>query len=227
MTTLAIDTSTNHGSVALLADGELLLDETFSADRSHTATLFAVLERAVALTGSSGVPAAGRDLSGWKDAAPRIDCVAVGLGPGSYAGVRIAIAAAIGLELGIGARLVGLPSVAALATEERNYLAIGDARRETFYFTRVEDGVCVEGPLLTSEAELRERLTTQAALPVFTSVALPAFPAAQIALPSATRLARLTAAGRGITAIGDLEPIYLREPHITLPKVRPGIAPPP
>ena len=40
---------------------------------------------------------------------------------------------------------------------------------------------------------------------------------------SATRLARLANATRGITATGDLEPIYLREPHITLPKARPPL----
>ena len=204
MTVLAIDTSTNHGTVALLADGEMRLAETFIADRTTSSALFTVLERAVAL-------------------APRVDQVAIGLGPGSYAGVRIAIAAAIGLELGGGAQLVGIPSVAALETDATSYLAIGDARRETFYFTRVEDGVCVEGPLLVSESELRERLAAHATLPVFTSAALAAFPDAQIALPSAARLARLAGAGRGITATGDLEPIYLREPHITLPKVRPPL----
>ena len=204
MTILAIDTSTTHGSVALLAEGELRLEETFTADRTTSSTLFAVLERAVAL-------------------APRVDQVAVGLGPGSYAGVRIAIAAAIGLDIGAGAQLVGLPSVAALAVEAAGYVAIGDARRETFYFTRVEDGACVEGPLLVSESELRERLVTHATLPVFTSAALAAFPEGQIALPSAVRLARLASAGRGITATGDLDPISLREPHITLPKVRPPL----
>ena len=201
MTILTIDTSTTHGSASLLAEGELRLEETFTADRTTSSALFAVLERAVAL-------------------APRVDQVAVGLGPGSYAGVRIAIAAALGLELGAGAQLVGLPSVAALAVAAAGYVAIGDARRETFYFTRVEDGACVEGPLLVSESELRERLAAHATLPVFTSAALAAFPSAQIALPSAVRLARLAGAGRGITARGDLEPIYLREPHITLPKVR-------
>ncbi len=204
MTILALDTSTTHGSVALLAEGELRLEETFTADRTTSSALFAVLERAVAL-------------------APRVDQVAVGLGPGSYAGVRIAIAAALGLELGAGAQLVGLPSVAALGVDAAGWLAIGDARRETFYFTRVEDGVCVEGPLLASESELRERLTAHATLPVFTSAALAAFPGARIALPSAARLARFAGAGRGITARGDLEPIYLREPHITLPKVRPPL----
>jgi tRNA threonylcarbamoyladenosine biosynthesis protein TsaB len=199
MTILAIDTSTHHGTVALLVDGELRLDETFTADRRTSAALFPVLERALA-------------------AAPRVDQVAIGLGPGSYAGVRIAIAAAIGLKLGRGAQLVGLPSVAALETNAPAYLAIGDARRDTFYFTHVEDGLCTAGPLLATADELHTLLAAHSALPVFTSAPLPAFPSAEIALPSAVRLARLAHAGRGLTATGDLEPIYLREPHITQPK---------
>ncbi len=199
MTILAIDTSTHHGTVALLVDGELRLDETFTADRRTSAALFPVLARALA-------------------AAARVDQVAIGLGPGSYAGVRIAIAAAIGLKLGLRAQLVGLPSVAALETNAPAYLAIGDARRDTFYFTHVEDGLCTAGPLLATADELHTLLAAHSALPVFTSVPLPAFPIAEIALPSAVRLARLAHAGRGLTATGDLEPIYLREPHITQPK---------
>jgi len=199
MITLALDTSTTRGSVALLDDDALLLDETFSADRSHSATLFAVLEKARALTS-------------------RIDQIAVGLGPGSFAGVRIAIAAAIGLELSTGAKLVGIPSVAALDVPAPAYLAIGDARRETFYFTRVERGVCLEGPLLATEAELAARLRSGAGRAVFTTAEVAQFPGTPIALPSAVALARLAAEGRGIFARDDLEPIYLREPHITLPK---------
>jgi tRNA threonylcarbamoyl adenosine modification protein YeaZ len=204
MITLAIDTSTTRGSVALLRDGVLLLDENFSADRSHSATLFSALERAFALTA-------------------RLDQIVVGLGPGSFAGVRIAIAAAIGLQLSTGAKLLGIPSAAALNHSAPDYLAIGDARRETFYFTRVEKGVCLEGPLLTTEADLRARLLAAAGCPVFATEALPQFPEAQLALPSAVLLARLVAEGRGIVGSGDLEPIYLREPHITLPKAKPGI----
>ena len=203
MTILALDTSTDRGSVALLIDGQLALDENFTAGRSHSAILFAVLERARAKT-------------------QHLDTIAVGLGPGSYAGVRIAIAAAIGLELGMGARVVGIPSVAALETDATRYLAIGDARRETFYFTRVEGGQCLEGPLLVTESELRERLAASGGWPVFAPAHLPAFPDARIALPSAALLAQLAAAGRSIAAEGDLEPIYLREPHITQPKPRPS-----
>ncbi len=201
MITLAIDTSTARGSVALFAYGETAMDEAFTADRSHSAALFVSLERA-------------------RQLASRIDQIVIGLGPGSYAGVRIAISAAIGLQLGLGSALAGIPSVAALDTDVPEYLAIGDARRETFYFTQVRDGICISGPLLVSESELRSRLERHPTLPVFASEPLAAFPTVPIAHPSAMRLARLAVAGRGIVQEGDLEPIYLREPHITLPKPR-------
>jgi tRNA threonylcarbamoyladenosine biosynthesis protein TsaB len=204
MTILAIDTSTPHGSVAVLADGALVLAENFVADRSHSSSLFAVLERA-------------------RKIVARVDAVAIGLGPGSYAGVRIAIAAGIGFELGGDARLIGIPSVAALETDAPHYIAIGDARRETFYFTRVENGVCVEGPLLATAPELRAHLSANSSLPVFSSALLPEFPEAKIALPSAARIATLAVSQRGIVAAGELEPIYLREPHITQPRQRPPL----
>lgn len=207
MTILAIDTSTSRGTVALLVDGKLRLEESFTADRSHSASLFAVLERARSL-------------------AVRIDVAAIGLGPGSYAGVRIAIAAGIGLEIGLGTRLVGLVSVAALETEAGRYVAIGDARRDTFYFSRIADGVCVEGPLLATAEELRGRLADLAYWPVFATTPLPAFLKAQIALPSAARLARRAAAEVGIIAHVDLEPLYLRDPYITQPKAPPRISGP-
>ena len=199
MITLAIDTSTPRGSVAVFAYGDLVFDESFTADRSHSASLFACLERARACT-------------------PRVHQVAIGLGPGSYAGIRIAIAAALGFELTLGAKLVGLPSVVAVDTQATEYLAIGDARRETFYFTRVLDRVCVDGPRLMTEAELREALESFPSQPCFSGVPLAAFPSAKVAPPSAVVLARLAAEGRSIVATGDLEPIYLREPHITMPK---------
>ena len=198
MITLAIDTSTNRGSVAVLVDGELKMDEHFTSERSHSSSLFVVLEKV-------------------REIAPRVNRLVVGLGPGSYAGVRISIAAALGIQLTQGAELVGIPSVAALETGASRYIAIGDARRDTFYWTDVDQGVCLEGPLLLTEAELRERLAANT-LPVFAGEALVIAPDAQITLPSAAILARLGAADRGIIARHDLEPIYLREPHITQPK---------
>jgi tRNA threonylcarbamoyladenosine biosynthesis protein TsaB len=199
MTILAIDTSTLRGSVAVVADGAVVFAEDFAADRSHSATLFTILARA-------------------KESAPRFERIAIGLGPGSYAGIRIAIAAAIGLELATGATLIGVPSVAAWETGLTKYAATGDARRETFYWTRVEAGVCVEGPQLLSKTEWSDRMRVSD-LPIFATEPLPGAEGIRLAHPSAERLARLAAAGCGVQE-PVLEPIYLREAQITKPKER-------
>ena len=90
MITLAIETSTGSGSIALREDGRTLFAERFTADRGHGAGLFASLERARGL-------------------APHWDQIAVGLGPGSYSGVRIAIAAAIGTGICIEGKIARHP----------------------------------------------------------------------------------------------------------------------
>jgi tRNA threonylcarbamoyl adenosine modification protein YeaZ len=199
MTVLAIDTSTARGTVALLRNGVFLLDEVFTADRSQSSALFPILERARTL-------------------APKLDVIAIGLGPGSYAGVRIAIATGLGLSCATGARLVGLASVAALETAAKRYIAIGDARRETFYFTRIEDGICTEGPLLLDLAALRTRLREFADWEISCPTSLDSEFKAEVRLPRASLLAQLAEHGRGILQEGDLEPLYLRDPHITTPK---------
>jgi tRNA threonylcarbamoyladenosine biosynthesis protein TsaB len=201
MKILALDTSTAHGSVALLDDGRVLLDESCISDRNHGCALVPLIEHA-------------RELAG------RFDCIAVGLGPGSYAGIRIAIATAMGLGMASGAKLVGIPSVAAWECDSDHHIAIGDARRDTFYFTKVERGICTEGPLLTDAAGLLARIALLPGWPVLSADSLAFVPQAVVALPSALTLARLAAEGRGIFAEGDLEPLYLREPHITYPKPR-------
>ena len=201
MITLAIDTSTSRGSVAIFAYGDMVFDETFMADRSHSSSLFAALERA-------------------RGCAPRFHQVAIGLGPGSFAGIRIAIAAALGFELSLRAVLVGLPSVVALETGAEEYLAIGDARRDTFYFSHVQNRECLDGPRLVTEGELRDLLDGYHSLPSYSCESLPQFASTRSALPSAAILARLADAGKSVVATCDLEPIYLREPHITQPKPR-------
>lgn len=198
MITLALDTSTPTGSVAVLAFGEVAYEETFTADRSHSSSLFDALERARACFS-------------------RLDQIVVGLGPGSYAGIRIGISAGLGLSLALGAQLVGIPSVAALEVQPAGYLVIGDARRESFYLTHVDHGVCQEGPTLTNEAGVRSEIHYKM-LPVFTTEPIAVFPSAVVAHPAARRLALLAGAGRGIVQSDNLEPIYLREPHITQPK---------
>ncbi|MGA3171753.1 MAG: tRNA (adenosine(37)-N6)-threonylcarbamoyltransferase complex dimerization subunit type 1 TsaB [Chthoniobacteraceae bacterium] len=193
MITLALETSTPRGGVALFRDSELVFSDSFTADRSHSAELFTVIERALA---AGGAP----------------DRIVVGLGPGSYAGVRIAISAAIGLSVASGVELLGLPSVAAL--DEGEYLAIGDARRGSYYFAHIRDGELAAGPTLLTREELDTRLASSENLPIFTSESLH-LPRAQIKYPSPDRLGRLAIAGRAIHSRGTLEPLYLRDPYVT------------
>jgi tRNA threonylcarbamoyl adenosine modification protein YeaZ len=190
--TLVLETSTARGGVALFRERELVFSESFVADRSHSSDLFAVIERALA-----GGVKPGR--------------IVVGLGPGSYAGVRIGIAAAIGISLATGGELLGIASVAGLEAGE--YAALGDARRGSFYFARVREGEMAAGPMLLTREELESRLTEFHG-PVFSSEEL-GMPGVEIRFPQADRIGRLAIEGRGIHARGVLEPIYLREPHIT------------
>ena len=100
---------------------------------------------------------------------------------------------------------------------------IGDARRQSFFFAKIGGGRLIEGPILKTLTEL-EATIGELTLPVYASEQLPQFPVAKLAYPSAGRLVEI--AGLHADNIdGALEPIYLREPHITIAKGTPGFAP--
>jgi tRNA threonylcarbamoyladenosine biosynthesis protein TsaB len=199
MKILALELSTARGSLAWL-DGNLKNVREWPNDRKNSAAFFQNLEVVTR-----------------KFASPEI--IIVGLGPGSYAGTRIAISAAIGLQLSSNARLIGLPSICAMECDTHEYCMIGDARRKSFFFARVRDRALAEGPTLYSEAEMKKKLDeTESTIPIFCSESLPQFQRAVIHYPSAVVLGRVAQeAGRGFF-LPPLEPIYLREPHITMPK---------
>ena len=199
MKILALELSSAQGSIAWLGGERDPFAVSFSNDRKHSGLFFENLQRC---SRQFGPP----------------DLIVVGLGPGSYAGVRIAIAAAVGLRMASAAKLIGLPSLCALDTGAREYCAIGDARRHSFFFARVSAGRLLAGPTLYSAAELDARIA-DSAVPVYASESLAQFPQAVVAFPSAGKLAEL--ARDQVDEVSDsqpLEPIYLREPHITTPK---------
>ena len=149
------------------------------------------------------------------------DRIVVGLGPGSYAGTRIAISAAMGLQLAGKAELVGLSSLCAIATESLEYGVIGDARRRSFFFGHVRDRALSAPPALQSETELRATLTTVGTrMPIFAAEELKQFAQTTVLYPSAQLLARLAEDTNRAFVLPPLEPMYLREPHITTPKAK-------
>ena len=203
MKVLALEASTDFASVALWEDGRFVFEEAFASKRSLSADLFPLLWRLLEPVGV-------------------VDRIVVGLGPGSYAGVRITIAAALGLQAVWGCELVGIPSVAALPEGSGCFQVIGDARRGTWYYTRVEAGVCVEGPLLADSGEALRTYLEKAQGAVYSTEELPPEWKAGVLLPSASILATLAAAGTGVVQTSDLEPLYLRDVHITRPAAATG-----
>ncbi len=206
MKTLALEMSTARGSIAVRDDGEVQFDCQFAADRKHSGAFFENLEQCLQRFG-------------------RPEQIVVGLGPGSYAGVRIAIASALGLRSATGATLAGIPSICALDVEVGEYGVVGDARRQSFFFARVKDARLIEGPILESASELDTRFK-ELALVIYASELLPQFPLATLAYPVAGRLAQFAREHAGeIHDAQVLEPIYLREPHITVPRAQNVIVP--
>ena len=199
MKILALELSSGQGSIAWLENDREPFVRIFANDRKHSGLFFENLQLC---SREFGVP----------------DGIVVGLGPGSYAGARIAIATAIGLRAASATKLIGIASICGMDTAAREYCVIGDARRASFFFGRVIDGRLLEGPSLYSGVELEMKIR-ELSLPLYASGPVPQFPQATLAYPSARRLAAVARDQVGeIPNTQSLEPIYLREPHITVPR---------
>ena len=145
MLTLAFDTATDVATSALVDDGEVV------AERSSRAQT--LLEDVDALLRQGG--AHPRDL----------DALAIGVGPGSFTGVRIGLATARGLALALDLRGAGVSTLAALAAGAPGALPVIDARRrEVFTLVGGEPAVLepaavelVEGTVCVGDGALRYR----------------------------------------------------------------------
>lgn len=198
MNILAIETSTPQASLALYRDAVPLFSTAWTAERNHDAHLFPALQRAM-------------------DALPvgePLHYVLVGAGPGSYGGVRVALAAGVGVTTVTGARLVAVESWAQLAQDDA--CVVADARR---------GGWTVRFPDSHIEVLEQEQLL-QLKHPVF-SVEKPGVLAARGVhgvqreglVPTADGLvltwADMDEAQREKLLAKPAEPIYVRPPHIT------------
>jgi tRNA threonylcarbamoyladenosine biosynthesis protein TsaB len=196
---LAIEMSTGEGSLALVSGGTVEVAERFEAVRGQGSRLFPALAE-IARTNT------------------RIDVLLVGLGPGSYAGLRAAIAAAMGFGRAGGIPLAGLPSVFGVRGDRFRYL--GDARRGALHHAVLEAGRLVEGPGLLDPGAARARVDADPALPLFGPAALPGFPGLEVRIPDAVQLAEAALRiGPGGWVPPPLEPLYLREASVTPPRV--------
>jgi tRNA threonylcarbamoyl adenosine modification protein YeaZ len=151
----------------------------------------------------------------------QLGCLAIGLGPGSYNGIRTSIALAQGWQLafGPGLKVLGISSAECLAERARAEGISGrvevviDAQRNEFYLARYDlaPAHCREvGPLrLVSQDEVSKRLADGAVLvgPEVKQLFTPSRPV----FPTAATLAQLASARTDFVPAEGLIPIYLRE----------------
>jgi tRNA threonylcarbamoyl adenosine modification protein YeaZ len=202
MTILALEFSSEQRSVAVSRDG-VVLDEAIETGGRNTAA-FATIERMLAKA---------------KIEREEIEGIAVGLGPGSYTGVRAAIALAQGWQLARDVKVAGVSSVEAIAAGAQAGKFFGlvnvivNAQREEFYIATYDIG---EAALKKTEplkilpvADIRSRAEKGELFigPEATKFSLNGL----VLFPQAAAVAKLAAARSAFSADEKLEPIYLRE----------------
>jgi tRNA threonylcarbamoyl adenosine modification protein YeaZ len=153
----------------------------------------------------------------------QIEVIVVGLGPGSYTGIRVALSIAQGWQLARGVKLLGISSAECLAAQAQTEKIFGrvnvviDAQRNEFYLASYETspgGWKETRPLRI--VSLAEMLSPAGSSEIQVGPEVTRwFPKGKILFPSAVTLGRL-AAGRNDFVSGDkLAPIYLREVNFT------------
>ncbi|HEX7195669.1 MAG TPA: tRNA (adenosine(37)-N6)-threonylcarbamoyltransferase complex dimerization subunit type 1 TsaB, partial [Candidatus Limnocylindria bacterium] len=183
-------------SIALAEpDGTLIVEEAWSSAQRQSAEL---LPRLLAL-----LEREGRSLG---DAS----AIAIGTGPGSFTGLRVAMALAKGLAVGLGTPIVGVPSLRAwLDAEPGAVAAVARAGAREAYLLLGDE----EDPRIVDRDALGSEATVVAAAELASAFGLrdarPPRAAAAIAHAAALRLG----SERVGDDLGTLEPIYLRAPR--------------
>ncbi|ORO55003.1 tRNA (adenosine(37)-N6)-threonylcarbamoyltransferase complex dimerization subunit type 1 TsaB [Streptococcus oralis subsp. oralis] len=146
MKVLAFDTSSKALSLAILEDKQVLAETTINIKKNHSITLMPAIDFLMASL----------------DLTPKdLDRIVVAEGPGSYTGLRIAVATAKILAHTLNIELVGMSSLLALVPRQQEGLLVPlmDARRNNVYAGFYENAKPVMPEAHLSFAEVLEKVT--------------------------------------------------------------------
>jgi tRNA threonylcarbamoyladenosine biosynthesis protein TsaB len=147
MLLLALDTSTRQASIALCSEDELLGEYSWHVSNNHSVELLNRIRRLMA--------EGGKTLS-------ELDGVAVARGPGSFNGLRVALATAKALAFALNKPLVGMSTLDVIAAQQEQWqgpvCAVLEAGRSELYAAcyvfdqlRGDDGVVIPQMLQLSD----------------------------------------------------------------------------
>ncbi len=218
MRILAIETSTRLGTVALAENGCPVVALSHSEPGAHAERVLGLVQAALAE-------------AGWSKRG--LDRIGVGIGPGSFTGIRVGIALAQGLALGLDLPLTGIESLRAMARSVPESYAglrcsLVDARRaEVFAAAYEPDGAMRLAPVALPCAEALGRLAELCPPPrVLLGEALaqlgavPDYDHPEARLPHAAWVAVL--AGEVVDLGRPVEPLYVRDTDAVRPKLAPN-----
>lgn len=223
---ICLDSATRMAGLALVSDGQVLAEQAWHAGRGHTGALAARLRDLATIS--------GYDL-------PGTTLLSVCTGPGSFNGIRTGLATALGLASGLGAALYGVPALDLLAFPHADraqaqravlpagrghyYSALystrnGRWRRVSPYVIRDLESLVADSPakcLWCGELEEAELGRLASLLGSGRHIAPPVHRVRRAAYLLPLALAAAAAGVPGSPAA--VQPLYLRRPAITTPRV--------
>lgn len=222
---LAIDTSTDTASLALVQNGQVLAESTWHCEQNHSVEL---------------LPRLARLLNETKVDLQSIGCVMVAKGPGSFNGLRVGISIAKGLAFSLGIPMIGISSLELEAYRHAEtglpicpIFNAGRGEIATAMYQKKDDKWCqLASEHITTVEALCSEITTKT---IFCGEFVPLIAnqlrkrlkrRAVIPTTELRRASLLAELGKQRLEAGDydnpatLQPLYLRRPAITQPKHR-------
>jgi tRNA threonylcarbamoyl adenosine modification protein YeaZ len=223
---LAIDTSTEYTGIALAEHGEPLIELTWHSGQNHTTELIPGIDRVLGLK---------------KIAPTALGAIVVAKGPGSFNGLRVGLSTAKGFALALGVPLVAVSTMEveayAFAYSGLPICAIHSAGRIEIAVAKYQKQIewqCIETEHLTNIADFIGSITSRTIFcgeipdsvidtlkEKFADLAVIPDHPVRMRRPGLLATLGWQKLQNGIkTDPSNLQPIYLRQPPITLRKTK-------